>query len=83
MTVMANRSERVINQIMIPILPHSIQSAKGSILYVWQPRHYKYRIFAYPEPMKSIRDTLKQYQQIIDAKPVFQRGRSNKSEKRS
>lgn len=30
----------------------------------------EYRIFAYPEPEKSIRDTLKKYQQMIDAAPV-------------
>ena len=30
----------------------------------------EYRIFAYPAPEKSIRDTLKQYQQMIDAAPL-------------
>ncbi len=30
----------------------------------------EYKIFAYPAPEKSIRDTLKQYQQMIDAAPV-------------
>lgn len=30
----------------------------------------EHRIFAYPEPEKSIRDTLKQYQQMIDAAPI-------------
>ena len=30
----------------------------------------KYKIFAYPAPEKSIRDTLKQYQRMIDAAPV-------------
>lgn len=30
----------------------------------------EHRIFAYPEPEKSIRDTLKQYQQMIDAAPL-------------
>ena len=35
----------------------------------------EYRIFAYPEPEKSIRDTLKQYQQMIDAAPTAARSR--------
>ncbi|OPX92580.1 MAG: Antirestriction protein (ArdA) [Pelotomaculum sp. PtaB.Bin104] len=30
----------------------------------------EHRIFAYPEPEKSIRDTLRQYQQMIDASPL-------------
>ncbi len=30
----------------------------------------EHRIFAYPEPEKSIRDTLRQYQQMIDAAPL-------------
>ncbi len=30
----------------------------------------EYRIFAYPEPEKSIRNTLKQYQQMIDNAPL-------------
>lgn len=30
----------------------------------------EHRIFAYPEPEKSIRDTLKQYQHMIDAAPL-------------
>lgn len=34
----------------------------------------EYRIFVYPEPEKlSIRDTLKQYQQMIDNAPVSQK----------
>lgn len=33
------------------------------------------KIFAYPAPEKSIRDTLKQYQQMIDAAPVSQKDR--------
>ena len=33
------------------------------------------KIFAYPEPEKSIRDTLKQYQQMIDAAPVSPKDR--------
>ena len=43
----------------------------------------EYRIFAYPEPEKSIRDTLKQYQQMIDAAPVPQKDRSDKAEERT
>lgn len=41
------------------------------------------KIFAYPAPEKSIRDTLKQYQQMIDAAPVSQKDRSDKAEERS
>ena len=35
----------------------------------------EYKIFAYPEPEKSIRDTLRQYQQMIDAAPTAERSR--------
>lgn len=35
----------------------------------------EYRIFAYPEPEKSIPDTLGQYQQMIDAAPTAERSR--------
>lgn len=35
----------------------------------------EYRIFSYPEPEKSIRDTLSQYQQMIDAAPADARSR--------
>jgi antirestriction protein len=37
------------------------------------------KIFAYPAPEKSIRDTLKQYQQMIDTAPVSQKDRSTTS----
>jgi antirestriction protein len=43
----------------------------------------EYKIFAYPEPEKSIRDTLQQYQQMIDAAPVSQKDRPDKAEERS
>lgn len=33
----------------------------------------EYKIFAYPAPEKSIRDTLKQYQQMIDSAPAAAR----------
>jgi len=36
----------------------------------------EYKIFAYPEPEKSIRDTLRQYQQMIDAAPTAARNRT-------
>jgi len=39
----------------------------------------EYKIFAYPEPEKSIRDTLRQYQQMIDAAPTAERNRSTKT----
>lgn len=39
----------------------------------------EYKIFAYPAPEKSIRDTLKQYQQMIDAAPVPQKDRPSKT----
>ena len=35
----------------------------------------EHKIFAYPEPEKSIRDTLKQYQQMNDAAPVHVKDR--------
>lgn len=35
----------------------------------------EHRIFAYPAPEKSIRDTLKKYQQMIDTAPVSTKGR--------
>ncbi|MCY1714631.1 antirestriction protein ArdA [Caproiciproducens galactitolivorans] len=35
----------------------------------------EYKIFAYPAPEKSIRDTLKQYKQMIDAAPVSPKDR--------
>jgi len=41
------------------------------------------KIFAYPAPEKSIRDTLKQYQQMIDAAPVSPKDRPDKAEERS
>ncbi|WP_326975693.1 hypothetical protein [Caproicibacter sp. BJN0012] len=43
----------------------------------------KCKIFAYPDPEKSIRDTLKQYQQLIDDAPVPQKNRPAKAEERS
>jgi antirestriction protein len=36
----------------------------------------EYRIFAYPEPEKSIHNALKQYQQMIDNAPVPSKGRT-------
>lgn len=36
----------------------------------------EHRIFAYPEPEKSIRDTLTRYQQMIDTAPTAARSRS-------
>lgn len=41
------------------------------------------KIFAYPAPEKSIRDTLKQYQQMIDASPAPTKDRPDKAEERS
>ncbi|MPN08553.1 hypothetical protein SDC9_155836 [bioreactor metagenome] len=35
----------------------------------------EYKIFAYPEPEKSIRETLRQYQQMKDAAPVHTKDR--------
>lgn len=43
----------------------------------------EYRIFAYPEPEKSIRNTLKQYQQMIEAAPSPTKDRPDKAEERS
>lgn len=41
------------------------------------------KIFSYPEPEKSIRDTLKQYQQMIDAAPAPMKDRPAKAEERT
>ena len=41
------------------------------------------KIFAYPAPEKSIRDTLKQYQRMIDAAPTPMKDRPDKAEERS
>lgn len=43
----------------------------------------EYKIFAYPEPEKSIRDTLKQYQRMIDAAPTPTKDRPAKAEERT
>lgn len=43
----------------------------------------EYRIFTYPEPEKSICDTLKQYQQMIDAAPAPTKDRTAKAEERT